>query len=72
LKENLLKMKQILTCVGDLPEKLTTKDKFKPLGSQKVELDSEETRVTRLEYLVMPLGTKNIVSTCVTASKIIG
>jgi hypothetical protein len=59
-------VKQILACVGDLPKKLTTRDKTKPLGFQKVEPESEEPeseepKVTRLEYLVMPLGTKSIV-----------
>jgi hypothetical protein len=72
LKGCLLKAKQILAYVGDLPKKPTTRDKTKSLSSQKVEPKSKEPRVTWFKYLVMPLGMKSIVSTCVIASKIIG
>ncbi len=71
LKERLLKAKQIIVHVGDSPKKPTTRDKTEPLGSQKEEHESEQHKVTGLGYFVMPLGTKNLVSTCVIASKII-
>jgi len=36
MKEGLLEMKQTPACVGNLPKKPTTKDKTKPLDSQKM------------------------------------
>jgi hypothetical protein len=53
-------VKQTPILVNDSPQKLAPRDKTKALGSQKVGLKSEQPRVTRLEYLIVPSGTKKI------------
>jgi hypothetical protein len=50
-------VKQTLILVGDLPNKLTIREKIEPLGSQRVGLENKQPRVTRLEYLVVPFST---------------
>jgi hypothetical protein len=58
LKEHVLEVRQTPTHVHDPLKKPSTKGKTKPLGSQKVGLESKQPRVTRFEYLVMPSRTK--------------
>ncbi len=41
---------------SDLAKKLVTRDKTKPLGSQRVGLESEQPRVTWFKHLVVLLG----------------
>jgi hypothetical protein len=45
MKEHLLEVRQIPIRVCNLPKKLTTRDKTKPLGSQRVGFDNEQPRV---------------------------
>jgi hypothetical protein len=49
-------MKQCPILVGDLPKKVTTRENIEPLNFQKVELESEQVKVTRFEYLVVSFG----------------
>ncbi len=58
LKECLLEARQIPTCVSNPPEKPITKNKIEPLGSQIVRPKNGQPKVTLLEYLIMPSGTK--------------
>lgn len=58
LKEHVLEMRQTPTRVHNPPKKPSTRGKTKPLGFQNVGLESKQPRVTRLEYLVVPFGTK--------------
>jgi len=52
-KEHLLKTKQTLVCVSNPPKKFTTRDKTKPLGFQRVELESEQPRVIWLGHFLV-------------------
>jgi len=56
LKEHLLKGKQKISRVNDLPNKLATRDKTEPIGSQKVGHENGHLRVTWLGHLVMSSG----------------
>ncbi len=56
VKECQLEMKQCPILVGDLPKKVTTRENIEPLNFQKVELESEQVKVTRFEYLVVSFG----------------
>jgi len=47
-------MKQNPTRVGHSPKKLTTRDKTKPLGSQRVGPKNGQPKVTWLGHLVVP------------------
>jgi hypothetical protein len=51
-------VKQTFAHVGDLLKKPTIRDKTKPLGFYKVGLESGQPRVTRLEHLILPSGTR--------------
>jgi hypothetical protein len=55
-KEHLLKAKQTLVHVGDLPKKHVIRDKIEPLGFQKVGLESEQLEVTWFRHFVMLFG----------------
>ncbi len=55
-KEQLLEGKQILARVSDLPKKLTTGGKTKPLSFQKVGHESEHPKVTWLKHFIMSFG----------------
>ncbi len=46
-------MKQTLIHVSDLPKKLATGDKIKPLGSQSVGLESEQPKVIWFGHLLV-------------------
>jgi hypothetical protein len=50
------KSKKTLTYVGNLPKKLATKDKTKPLGFQGVGPKNGQLGVTRFEYFIVPSG----------------
>jgi hypothetical protein len=52
-KEHLLKTKQTLVHVSDMSNKLTTRDKTKPLGFQSVGPKSEQPKVIWLRYLLI-------------------
>ncbi len=49
-------MKQTLICVGDPLKKLVTKDKTKPLGSQKVRPKNGQLEVKWFKHFVVPFG----------------
>jgi len=51
-------MKQTFAHVGDPQKKPKTKDKTKPLGFQRVGLESEQLGVTKLGHFVVPFGTR--------------
>jgi hypothetical protein len=53
LNECLLKAKQTLAHVSDSPRKPSTGDKIKPLGFQRVGLESGQPRVTWLGHFVV-------------------
>jgi hypothetical protein len=55
-KEHLLKVKQTLARVHDLPKKRTIGDKIKPLGFQKVGCESEQPKVTWFGHFIVPAG----------------
>jgi hypothetical protein len=57
-KERLLKGKQTPTRLSDPPKKPITKDKTKPLGSQRVGPESEQLGVTWFRHLVIRFGTR--------------
>jgi hypothetical protein len=46
-------MRQTPVHVGDSLKKLATKDKSRPLGSQRVRPKSEQPGVTRLRYFIV-------------------
>ncbi len=54
MKERLLKAKQNFVHVNNLPNKLATREKIKPLSSQKVGLESRQPGVIGLGYFIMP------------------
>jgi hypothetical protein len=49
-------VKQTLAHVGNLPKKRVTRDKTKPLGSQKVGPESKQLGVIRFVHLVVSFG----------------
>jgi hypothetical protein len=51
-------MVQTFTHVGDLPKKPTTGNKIKPLGFQKVKLESGQLGIIVLKHLILPFGTR--------------
>jgi hypothetical protein len=53
LKVCLLKVRNVFSRVSNFPNKLTIEDKNEPLGSQRVEHESEQPRVIELVCLVM-------------------
>jgi hypothetical protein len=53
LKEHLLKTKQNFVHVSDMPKKLATRDKTKPLGFQSVGPKSEQPKVIWLKHLLV-------------------
>ncbi len=54
MKEHLLKVKQNFVHVNNLPKKLATEEKIKPLSFQKVGLESKQPGVIGLGYFIMP------------------
>ncbi len=54
----MFKVKQTLVRVGDLPKKLTPKDKIEPLSFQKAKPKNEKPRVTWPMYFITPFGTE--------------
>jgi hypothetical protein len=56
MKEHLLKARQILVHVGDLPKKPTIGDKIKPLSFQRVGLESRQLGVIGFKSFVLLFG----------------
>jgi hypothetical protein len=53
LKEHLLELKQTLVHVSNPPKKLTTMDKIKPLGFQRVGPKNEQPKVIWFRHLLV-------------------
>ncbi len=54
MKEHMLEVKQTFVCVGDLLKKFISREKTKPVRSQRVGLESEQLGVTWLVYFITP------------------
>jgi hypothetical protein len=57
-KEHLLEARQTFVHVGDLSKKLAIGDKIKPLGFQRVGLESRQPKVMWFKYFIMPSKTR--------------
>jgi hypothetical protein len=53
------KSEKKFACVNDLQKKPITKNKTKPLGSQRVGFKNGKLDITWFEYFIMPFGMRN-------------